>query len=87
VSRTTATASVSSPGLFSVEARGETTFLRFRHHELAGADLQRLGQLWSFLSHESSHPSRVRRASLVHGPLPRLWAGSGDSLVRRETGR
>lgn len=67
--RRSKTQGVVTPDLFSLEARDDVTILRFRHHNLTGANLQRIRQLWRFLSYESSSPSKVLVIEVPAGPL------------------
>ena len=64
-----AAARIARPDLFSMEAWGEATVLRLRHQEVAGADPERVRQLWSFLSYERTHPSKVLVIQIPPGLL------------------
>lgn len=74
------TARILRPDLFSMEARDDVTVLRFRHHDLVGADLERLRQLWRFLSYESRHPSKVL---LIEVPAGLLDPRNADRFLER----
>lgn len=72
------TRGVVTPDLFSLEARDNTTILRFRPHNLTVADPQRLRQLWRFFSYESSSPSKVL---VIEVPAGLLSPQSTDRIL------
>ncbi len=72
------------PSLFTVDDRGDVRILRFLHHQnLAGTDLGRINELWSFLEDQQRDPAKVL---VLEAPTRLLTPENLDAFWARVVG-